>query len=109
MSLVADQEKAKQPHDEVDFSSGFETQYLQEYRPKKVLRPAPPDPSMAWYRDCQSVTMIIFLFAVLVCGSTLLIRSIFSTDPTTVVVLLVGYMVMGLFFIWLEVFSKYVR
>lgn len=109
MPSDVDQEKVKQPLDEVDFSSGFETQYLQEYRPSKVVRPAPPDPSLAWYRDFKSVVMVCFLSTVLVIGSVLLIRSIFSADPTTVAVLVVAYFAVALFFIWLEVFSKHVR
>ncbi|XP_017472315.1 PREDICTED: uncharacterized protein LOC108363454 [Rhagoletis zephyria] len=109
MPLDVEQEKAKQPLDEVDFSSGFETQYLQEYRPSKIVRPAPPDPSLAWYHDFKSVVMVCFLFTVLVTGSVLLIGSIFSADPITVVVLLVAYFAVALLFIWLEVFSKHVR
>ncbi|XP_053958477.1 uncharacterized protein LOC128863374 [Anastrepha ludens] len=109
MSLDVDEEKAKQALDEVDFSSGFETQYLQEYRPSKVVRPTRPDPSLAWYRDVKAVVMVCFLFIVLVTGSVLLIQTVFSADPTTVVVLLAAYFVLALFFIWLEVFSKHVR
>ncbi|XP_011197528.2 uncharacterized protein LOC105222048 [Bactrocera dorsalis] len=111
MSVDVDAEKAKKTpaFDDVDFSSGFETQYLQEYRPSKVVRPAPPDPSLAWYRDTATVMMVCFLFVVLMTGSVALIHSIFSADPTTVVLLLLGYFVMALIFIWFEVFSKNLR
>ncbi|CAD6999066.1 uncharacterized protein LOC101451059 [Ceratitis capitata] len=112
MSVTVDREKNMQAtaHDEVDFSSGFETQYLQEYRPPKAtVRPAPPDPSLAWYRNTMSIMMVCFLFVVLMTGSIFLIRAIFSSDPTTVVILLVAYLAVAFFFIWLEVFSKHVR
>lgn len=111
MSVDVDAERSKQApaFDDVDFSSGFETQYLQEYRPSKVVRPAPPDPSLAWYRDTVTVLVVCFLFVVLMTGSVILIHSVFSADPTTVVLLLLAYFAVALFFIWLEVFSKNLR
>ncbi|XP_011192415.1 uncharacterized protein LOC105218498 [Zeugodacus cucurbitae] len=111
MSVDGDAEKAKQApaFDDVDFTSGFETQYQQEYRPLKVVRPSPPDPNLAWYRDKVTVLVVCFLFVVLMTGSVVLIHSIFSADPTTMVLLLLAYFALALFFIWLEVFSKNLR
>ena len=96
--------------DEVDFSSGYETQYAQEYRPKKNLpKPSPPAKELAWYRDWMTICMIGLLFAIFTIGSVLLITHVFTPNPWKILALTVGYLMVAIVFIFIEIKSIHVR
>lgn len=99
------------PLDDVDFTSGFETQYEQEYRPlkPKVIVPATQDPKTLWYRDVQTIVMVSFIMAIFLFGTVLLTKLVFTSNPLYVFAITAVYVVLAIVMITIEVKSIHVR
>lgn len=96
-------------HDEIDFSSGYETQYRKEYSPLKPIYVPPPDKQNAWYRNGSSILLIIFLATVFLLGTVLLVVEVFTASALQVLLIIAAYVIVATFMIWLEVQSIKVR
>lgn len=96
-------------NDEIDFTSGFETQYRKEYSPLRPKYVPPPDKRNAWYRSVSTIILIIFLASVFLLGSVLLVVMVFTASPLQVLLIVAVYVVIAAFMIWLEVQSIKVR
>ena len=109
-TVTADVEKTV-PYDDVDFTSGFETQYEQEYRPlkPKVTVPATQDPKTLWYRDLQTILMVAFISAIFLFGTVLLTTLVFTSNPLYVFAITVIFVVLAIVMIFIEVKSIHVR
>ncbi|KAM7354520.1 uncharacterized protein ACRADG_006170 [Cochliomyia hominivorax] len=99
------------PLDDVDFTSGFETQYEQEYRPlkPKVIVPPIQDPKTLWYRDLKTIIMVIFIMAIFLFGTILLTTLVFTSNPLYVFGITAGYVILAVLYIIFEVKSIHVR
>ncbi|KAI8114998.1 hypothetical protein FF38_05150 [Lucilia cuprina] len=99
------------PLDDVDFTSGFETQYEQEYRPLKpqVIVPRTQDPKTLWYRDLQTIIMVSFIVAIFLFGTVLLTKLVFTSNPLYVFAITAIYVILALIMIVIEVKSIHVR
>lgn len=99
------------PYDDVDFTSGFETQYEQEYRPlkAKVVVPAAQDPKTLWYRDLQTILVVVFIMAIFLFGTVLLTKLVFTSNPLYVFAITGIYVVLAIIWIFIEVKSIHVR
>lgn len=97
--------------DEVDFTSGFETQYEQEYRPlkPKVIVPRTQDPKTLWYRDLQTIIMVVFIMAIFLFGTVLLTKLVFTSNPLYVFAITAIYVILAIVMIAIEVKSIHVR
>ncbi|XP_023163167.1 uncharacterized protein LOC111594202 [Drosophila hydei] len=96
-------------HDEIDFSSGFETQYQKEYSPLRPKYVPPPDKRNAWYRSASSIMMIVFLAIVFILGTVMLVVMVFTASPLQVLLIVLAYVVIAALMIWIEVNSIKVR
>ncbi|KAH8419453.1 hypothetical protein KR222_001120 [Zaprionus bogoriensis] len=96
-------------HDEIDFTSGYETQYRKEYSPLKPIYVPPPDKRLAWYRNGSSIALLVFLAAVFLLGSILLIVEVFTVSAMQVLLIVAIYVIIASLMIWLEVQSIRVR
>ncbi|XP_037960269.1 uncharacterized protein LOC119689509 [Teleopsis dalmanni] len=97
------------PMDDVDFSSGYETQYAKEYRPVHSIVVPKPDKANAWYRDLQTIFVVLFLVTVFLIGSIMLIMFVFSQNPWHVFAFTSIYIILALIVIFIEVKSVHVR
>lgn len=97
--------------DDVDFTSGFETQYEQEYRPlkPKVTVPKEQDSKTLWYRDLKTIVMVAFLMALFLFGTILLTKLVFTTNPLYVFGITAIYVILAIVMIVIEVKSVHVR
>ncbi|EDW77274.1 uncharacterized protein Dwil_GK18905 [Drosophila willistoni] len=96
--------------DEVDFTSGFETQYQKEYssiRPNIYI--PPPDKNFAWYRNCSTIGMVLFLATTFLIGSILLLIQITNASALLILIIICVYVAIAVMMIWLEVQSIKVR
>ncbi|EDW12932.1 uncharacterized protein LOC6577525 [Drosophila mojavensis] len=96
-------------HDEIDFTSGFETQYHKEYSPLRPKNVPPPDKRNAWFRSTSSIMMIIFLAVVFLLGTVMLVVMVFTASPLQVLLIVCAYVVIAALMIWIEVNSIKVR
>ncbi|KAH8412377.1 hypothetical protein KR009_001600 [Drosophila setifemur] len=97
-------------HDEIDFTSGYETQYRKEYSPlnPRITVP-PPDKRHAWFRNWSTILMIFFLSGVFVLGTVMLVVQVFNFNPLQILMIVVVYVAIAAMMIWLEVQSIKVR
>ncbi|XP_016963231.1 uncharacterized protein LOC108033421 [Drosophila biarmipes] len=95
--------------DEVDFTSGYETQYRKEYSPLKPVYVPPPDKELAWFRNWSTILMIIFLSLVFFIGTVMLVVQVFTTSPLQILIIVAVYLAIAAVMIWLEVQSRKVR
>lgn len=105
-----DVEQANAPFDDVDFTSGFEDQYKQEYRPLKptVTVPATQNPKTLWYRDMKTILVVAFLAAIFLFGTIILTKLVFTTNPMYVFVITSIYVILAVIGIVIEVKSIHV-
>ncbi|EDV54805.1 uncharacterized protein LOC6549434 [Drosophila erecta] len=96
-------------HDEVDFTSGYETQYRKEYSPLKPIYVPPPDKKHAWFRNWSTILMISFLSMVFILGTVTLVVEVFSASPLQIFMIVAIYVSISAAVIWLEVVSIKVR
>ncbi|XP_061391205.1 uncharacterized protein LOC133326593 [Musca vetustissima] len=106
-----DVEKATVSYDDVDFTSGFETQYQEEYRPLKPKITVPPrqNPSTMWYRDLKTILIVVLLMAIFLFGTILLTKLVFTTNPLYVFAITSVYVILAIIGIVIEVKSVHVR
>ncbi|EDV90281.1 uncharacterized protein LOC6562528 [Drosophila grimshawi] len=97
--------KALGGHDEVDFTSGYETQYRKEYSPLKPMFVPPPDKRNAWYRSWSTIFVIVFLASIFLLGSILLVVQVFTVNALQVLIIVTSYVMIAALLIWLEVQS----
>ncbi|XP_030383293.1 uncharacterized protein LOC115630778 [Scaptodrosophila lebanonensis] len=95
--------------DDVDFTSGYETQYREEYSPLKPTYVQPPDKRMAWYRHWDAIMMVLFLASVFLVGTVLMAIHVFTASPVQVLIIVVAYVTVCSAAIWIEVQSIKVR
>ncbi|ALC40173.1 CG15152 [Drosophila busckii] len=107
--MDTDEEKKAMAHDEVDFTSGFETQYQKEYSKLKPIFVPPPDKRNAWYRSWSTIMMIVFLAAVFLLGTIMLVVQVFTASALQVLIIVAAYIGVAAIMIWLEVQSIKVR
>ncbi|XP_034100493.1 uncharacterized protein LOC117565495 [Drosophila albomicans] len=96
-------------HDEIDFTSGYETQYRKKYSPLKPIYVPPPDKRNAWFRSWPTILMIIFLASVFLLGTILLVVQVFTTSVLQVLLIVAAYVAIAAVMIWMEVQSIKVR
>ncbi|EDW90137.1 uncharacterized protein LOC6529421 [Drosophila yakuba] len=96
-------------HDEVDFTSGYETQYRKEYSPLKPIYVPPPDKKHAWFRNWSTILMISFLSGVFILGTVMLVVQVFTASPLQIFMIVAIYVAIAAVMIWLEVQSIKVR
>ncbi|XP_005179866.2 uncharacterized protein LOC101901408 [Musca domestica] len=106
-----DVEKANVSYDDVDFTSGFETQYREEYRPLKPKITVPPrqNPSTLWYRDLKTILIVALLMSIFLFGTIFLTKLVFTTNPLYVFVITLIYVILAIIAIAIEVKSVHVR
>ncbi|KAH8263672.1 hypothetical protein KR044_012485 [Drosophila immigrans] len=112
--MDTDEKKAASPssaggHDEIDFTSGYETQYRKEYSPLKPIYIPPPDKRNAWFRSWPTILMIVFLASVFLLGTVLLVVQVFTASVMQVLLIVAAYVAIAAIMIWLEVQSIRVR
>ncbi|XP_073822457.1 uncharacterized protein [Musca autumnalis] len=109
--MSKDVEQATVSYDDVDFTSGFETQYEQEYRPLKPKVNVPPrqNPQTLWYRDLKTILIVAFLMAIFLFGTILLTKLVFTTNPLYVIAITSIYVILAIIGIVIEVKSVHVR
>ncbi|XP_052852869.1 uncharacterized protein LOC128262572 [Drosophila gunungcola] len=95
--------------DEVDFTSGYETQYRKEYSPLKPIYVPPPDGKNAWFRNWSTILMIMFLSGVFILGTVMLVVQVFTASPLQIFMIVAIYVAIAAVMIWLEVQSIKVR
>uniref|UniRef100_A0A1A9WMF0 Uncharacterized protein n=1 Tax=Glossina brevipalpis TaxID=37001 RepID=A0A1A9WMF0_9MUSC len=93
-----DVEKSASAFDELDFSSGFDTQYQQEYRPLKPQGKAPTsqDPRTLWYRDLNTIFLVAFLVVVYLVGTVLLTQLVLTTNALYVFLITMGSVLLAM-------------
>ncbi|KAM8717341.1 hypothetical protein ACLKA7_004094 [Drosophila subpalustris] len=96
-------------HDEIDFTSGYETQYRKEYSPLKPVYVPPPDKRNAWFRSWSTILLIVFLASVFLLGTVLLVVQVFTASALQVLIIVGAYVAIAALMIWLEVQSIKVR
>lgn len=96
-------------HDEVDFTSGYETQYRKEYSPLKPIFVPPPEKKHAWFRNWSTILMVFFLSGVFVLGTVMLVVQVFTASPLQIFMIVAIYLAIAAVVIWLEVQSVKVR
>ncbi|XP_001961671.2 uncharacterized protein LOC6497633 [Drosophila ananassae] len=96
-------------HDEVDFTSGYETQYRKEYSPLKPIFVPPPDKKHAWFRNWSTILMIFFLSGVFILGTVMLVVQVFTVSPLQIFIIVAVYVALAAVLIWLEIQSVKVR
>ncbi|BFF95345.1 uncharacterized protein DMAD_12766 [Drosophila madeirensis] len=96
-------------HDEIDFTSGYETQYRKEYSPLKPIYVPPPDKKHAWFRNWSTILMIFFLSSVFTVGTVILVVQVFTASPLHVFIIVAVYLAIAAIMIFLEVQSIKVR
>ncbi|XP_013104291.2 uncharacterized protein LOC106084888 [Stomoxys calcitrans] len=101
----------EQPEDEVDFSSGFETQYEQEYRPlkPKVIVPDKQNPKTLWYHDLKTILLVALLIVIFLLGTILLTILVFTSDPLYVFAIISVYLILTITGVIVEVKSIHLR
>ncbi|XP_075153461.1 uncharacterized protein LOC142227030 [Haematobia irritans] len=97
--------------DDVDFTSGFETQYQQEYRPLKPTVTVPKSQlrETLWYRDLKTILMVTFLMGIFLFGTILLTKLVFTTNPLYVFAITSIYVIVAIIMIVLEVKTQHIR
>ncbi|KAH8273706.1 hypothetical protein KR018_010257 [Drosophila ironensis] len=96
-------------HDEIDFTSGYETQYRKEYSPLTRIVVPPPEKKHAWYRNWSSILMMSFLSLVFVLGTIMLVVQVFTASPLQIFAIVAIYVALAAVMIWIEVKSIKVR
>uniref|UniRef100_A0A1B0AGT0 Uncharacterized protein n=1 Tax=Glossina pallidipes TaxID=7398 RepID=A0A1B0AGT0_GLOPL len=106
-----DLEKSPAAFDEVDFSSGFDTQYEQEYRPLKPLATATnrQDPKTLWYRDLNTIFLLAFLVFVYITGTVLLTKLVFTTNALYILLIILSSVSLAMVVMLTDINSTRIR